>query len=144
MLRASSETEGDAVDLGAVRAGAAAAEGSGVPHAAQLVAFAEAVVTRDEAAIAQRRGELIDLLGPVGMREAASIVCNFQRMVRIADATGIPQDAPVRAMAADLVDELDLREFASAARTPETGAIGRVVGGVLRRVAPLLARRAGR
>lgn len=131
MLRASSETEGDVVDLGAVREGAAAAEGSGVPHAAQLVAFAEAVVTRDEAAIARQRSALIDRLGPVGMREAASIVCNFQRMVRIADGSGIPLDTPLELISAGVREDLELDELASEHVRPGGGAWKRVVGRVL-------------
>lgn len=145
LLRASGEMEEGGVQVGAVTGGTREADASGVPHAALLVGFAEALVTRDEAELTRLRGALIEALGPVGMRETASIASNFQRMVRIADGTGIPQDAPVRAMAADLVDELDLRQFASSARTPKTGRIGRLLGGVLRRAAPMLARRmAGR
>ena len=39
-------------------------------------------------------------------------------MVRIADATGIPLDAPVRLAAGDLPDALALSSFGSAANTP--------------------------
>lgn len=143
LLRASGEVEGGAVDVRAITGGEALADETGVPHASLLVAFADALLARDEAALERLRGELIAALGEAGLRETASVASNFQRMVRIADATGIPQDAPVRAMGADLIDELDLRSFASAENTPAVGPVGRVVGGALRKLAPLLLRRMG-
>lgn len=62
---------------------------SGVPHGAALVAFAEAIVEGDEAALARTRAAVVDELGAEEMVDAAAVASNFERMVRIADATGI-------------------------------------------------------
>jgi hypothetical protein len=75
------------------------------------------------------------------LRETASVAANFQRMVRIADATGIPQEAPVMMLGDDLIDELDLRRFGSAANTPPTSGVQRFFGKLLRPLVPRLLRR---
>ena len=81
-------------------------------------------------------------LGPGGLRETASVAANFQRMVRIADATGIPQDAPVLMLGDDLIEELDLRRFGSAGNTPGINALQRCFGRLLRPAISLVVRRA--
>ena len=128
----SSQAAGDAGDVRVLGDGDAAAAASGVPHADLLVAFAEALVAHDEPRLAPLRPRLIDALGPAGMLEAATVAANFQRMVRIADATGIPQDAPIMTLAGDLVDDLRLRDFPSGARTPEPGVLQRLAGWLIR------------
>jgi hypothetical protein len=55
-------------------------------------------------------------------------------MVRIADSTGIPLDAPVTAMTGDIRGELGLGRFGSSANTREAGALPLAVGRVLRPV----------
>ena len=117
-----------------------AASGCGVAHAAELLAFADAAVQGEPGALAAARADLLQALGPEALVDAAAVVANFERMVRIADATGIPLDAPVAALAADLGQELGLGRFGSAANTPKVGALGRAAGRVLRRVAPHLLR----
>lgn len=117
-----------------------AAAGSGVARAAELLAFADAAVQGEPGALAAARADLLEALGPEALVDAAAVVANFERMVRIADATGIPLDAPVAALAADLREPLGLGRFGSAANTPDVGALGRAVGKVLRRVAPRLLR----
>ena len=81
---------------------------------------------------------MIEALGPAGFLEAATVAANFQRMVRIADGTGIPQDDLMMTLGGDVVDELSLRDFASAGHTPALGWLGRLVGPVLRPFAPRL------
>lgn len=112
--------------------GAAAA--SGIPHATQLLAFAEAAVSGSEAQLAQARQGLLDTVGPEGLVDAAAVVGNFQRMTRIADATGIPLDPPVNVLAGDLQDDLGLRDFGSARNTDEPGAIARLLAPGLRKI----------
>ena len=123
----------DAVDLQAIADGAAAAE-SGVAHAEALVGFAEALVRRDDAALARARDEVLEKLGPGGLVDTAAVASNFQRMVRIADATGIPLDAPVNAMTGDIRGELALGHFGSSANTREVGALPLALGRALRPV----------
>jgi len=113
----------------------AAAAQSGIAHAEALLGFADGAVLGDEATLAAARQRLLDELGPEALVDAAAVVGNFERMTRIADATGIPLDAPVTAMTQDIRRGLGLDEFGSARNTPALGAIGRILGRVLRPVA---------
>lgn len=131
----SAELSGDEVDVRAIT-DAAAAPGSGVAHAAGLVAFADAVVGSDDAALDRARRALLESAGPEALVDAAAVVGNFQRMVRIADATGIPLDAPVALMSEDLRRDLGLGRFAASANTREPSAVGRGLGALLRPLAP--------
>ena len=45
------------------------------------------------------------------MVDAAAVASNFQRMVRIADATGIPLGEGLEAMSQEVREELDLGRF---------------------------------
>ena len=91
MLRASSEIEGTEVNLSALTE-TDAADASGVEHGSLLIAFAEAMVGKDDAALAQARDAVVQTLGPEVMVDAAGVASNFERMVRIADSTGLPLD----------------------------------------------------
>jgi len=125
---------GEAVDVAAVADDAAAAA-SGIAHAEALLAFADAAVAGDEAALAAARQGVLDALGAEALVDAAAVVGNFERMTRIADATGIPLDAPVKALTQDIRGDLGLDEFGSARNTPRLSAFGRLVGRALRPVA---------
>jgi hypothetical protein len=131
LLRASGEITTREVDPGAVTdAGAAAA--SGVAHAEALVALADAMVGGDDAALRAARDAVLDALGPAGLVDAAGVASNFERMVRIADSTGIPLDPGLQMLSEDLRQELDLGAFGSSANTPEPGAGRRALGRALR------------
>jgi hypothetical protein len=119
------------VDLKALTDGAGEAA-IGVDHGETLVAFAEGVVGDDDEVLARARAEVLERLGAAGLVDAAAVASNFQRMVRIANSTGIPLDSPVDVMTADLRTELGLTRFASAADTPAAGPAKRAVGRVLR------------
>ena len=45
------------------------------------------------------------------MVDAAGVASNFERMVRIADATGIPLDARMEALSHEVRDTLHLERF---------------------------------
>ncbi len=62
------------------------------------------------------RKRLIAELGPEGFVDAAAVLGNFERMNRIADATGIPLDGPVDFVTADLREDLGLNAFNQGAR----------------------------
>ena len=115
------------IDLHAITDGAAA-EASGVLYADVLVALAEAQVAGDEAALVRARRGVVGRLGSEGLVDAAAVVANFERMVRIADSTGIPLDAPVNAMTGDIRGDLDLGRFASASNTAEAGRLAGFLG----------------
>lgn len=61
------------------------------------------------------------------MVDAAGVIANFQRMVRIADGTGIPLDEPVAMLTTDIREELGLNHYGSADRTPLPNTFKRVL-----------------
>ncbi len=79
---------------------------TGVVHGALLLAFADAAVGDDDAALA-RAGETVrETLGEAAFVDAAATAASFNSVVRVADATGIPIEAykeePVREILNDL------------------------------------------
>ncbi len=117
LLRASGEATGQAFDLHALTEGAATAR-SGVAHEETLLALAEAMVSDDEEALVTARTRVLEELGPEALVDAAGVASNFERMVRIADSTGIPLDSFLDEMTVDLRAELNLARFAFTANTP--------------------------
>lgn len=97
--------KGEPVDLHAVTE---SGRSSGVEHGDVLVAFAEAAVGGDASAIAFTRQRVIDAMGVEAMVDAAAVVSNFERMVRIADGTGIPLGTRLEAIGRPVVEELQL------------------------------------
>ena len=130
---------GTEIDLRALTDGSAAAA-SGVAHAQILVRFAEALVGDDDETLAAARAALLDELGPEALVDAAAVASNFQRMVRIADATGISLDAPVEILSQDLRAELGIDRFGSAANTPPSTPLRRTLGRMLRPIARFVLR----
>jgi hypothetical protein len=117
LLRASGEATGQAFDLHAVTEGTTTAS-SGVAHEETLLALAEAMVSDDREALVIARTRVLKELGPEALVDAAAVASNFERMVRIADATGIPLDSFLDEMTVDLRAELHLARFESTANRP--------------------------
>lgn len=90
----------------------------GVAHAAELLAFTEAVMHGDEAAMARTRAALRAVLTPEAYVEVAAVIASFNVVDRIADATGIPLDPMMVPLSEDVREELRLARFASSANTP--------------------------
>ncbi|MFT4569746.1 MAG: hypothetical protein ACI8TX_003037 [Hyphomicrobiaceae bacterium] len=141
LLRASGELSGTEVNIDVVVEPDAAGN-SGVPAATELIAFVDAALRGSTEELEQARVTLRDTVGDAGLIDAAATVGNFERMNRIADATGIALDAPVRAMSADLIEQLGSRRFASAASTKQTSPIVRALASRLRPIGMRLAVRA--
>jgi hypothetical protein len=139
LLRVSGQMAGEEIDVAAVTG--ADASHSGVRAGAELVAFAEASVTGSESEVAAARQALRAALGDAATVDAAAVVGNFQRMVRIADGTGIPLDAPVHMLTADLREDLGIDDFASAGHTPKLGRGRRLLGQALQPFVKVVARR---
>jgi len=78
-----------------------------VPHGPELMAFAEAIVTGAQT-LARSRAAVVEALGPEAMVDAAGVASNFERMVRIADATGIELGDLLEQASADVRDALGL------------------------------------
>lgn len=142
MLRASVEHNGGEADLSGVADGAKAGD-AGIEHGERLTAFADAAVGGDPAALATARDALRDAAGSAALVDAAAVIGNFERMVRIADGTGIPLDSIVTAMSDDFREDLGLEGFESR-RLPDSGPLVRLFAPVLRRVASTVLRVAGR
>ncbi len=110
---------------------AKAAQESGVAHAEELLAFADAAIGDDVLATAGARQALLEAMGPEAVVDTAAVAANFQRMVRIADGSGIPLDTPLELISAGVREDLELDELASEHVRPGGGAWKRVVGRVL-------------
>ncbi len=120
MLSLSADLSDATVNLQMINGDEAATQGD-VAHAKELMKFAEAFARRDEPALDQARSNLLREAGPEVLVDAAGVAANFQRMVRIADSTGIPLDERNVALSAGIRKELNLERFGSAKNTPEAG-----------------------
>ena len=103
------------VDLSVVNGDAGS--DAGVEHGARLVAFVEAVMQGDDAAIERERRELLAVLPAESFVDAAATIGAFNIVDRVADATGIALDEMLEAMSSDFRGKLKLERFASAANT---------------------------
>ncbi len=72
------------------------------------------MVGEDDEALTQARNAVVRVLGPAAMVDAAGVASNFERMVRIADATGIPLDDRMASLSKEVREVLDLERFAAA------------------------------
>ena len=129
MLRASIEFSGKEASLAGIAEGAKVGDG-GIEHGERLTGFADAAVSGDPAELATARDALRAAAGSAALVDAAAVVGNFERMVRIADGTGIPLDGIVGALATDIREDLALDEFRS--RRLNEGTLARMFGPVLR------------
>ena len=135
MLRASTQINGEEVDITAVTKGGQV--DSGIEAGGVLVAFAEAAMTGSESDVAAAREALRSRLGDAATVDAASVIANFERMVRIADGTGIPLDAPLAMITADMQKEIGTDQFPSAVNTPKLTGVQATIGRVMARTLPL-------
>jgi hypothetical protein len=88
-----------------------------VPGGDLLLAFADAVIGADLAALEAARSALADSLGPAAVSAAAAIAANFSKNDRIANGLGIPVDAMVLKGTEDLREQLGLNDYRSAVNT---------------------------
>ena len=133
MLRASIEYSGGEGRLDGIAKGAKVGD-SGIEHGERLTAFADAAVHSaaggETAALDAARDALRDAAGSAALVDAAAIVGNFERMVRIADGTGIPLDGMVEMMSSGFREDLGLEKFESR-RPTQLGFFGKTFGPVL-------------
>ena len=87
------------------------ASSSGVEHGSLLLAFAEAMARDDDATLTHVRHAVIEGISPEAMVDAAGVASNFERMVRIADATGIQLDERMATLSQEVRDTLHLERF---------------------------------
>jgi hypothetical protein len=92
-------------------------DGSGriaVPHAVELLAFADAAVAADAAALRRAREAVVAAMGEAAMVDAAAVIAGFDGITRIADATGIPLEPPKAEQTADFRRALGIDRFETA------------------------------
>ena len=105
MLRESTQIADTEVELKDVTEGLS--DGTQIPNAEALVNFAEAIVSRDCARIAETRKVVFDTLGNDATVDAGAVASAFHGFARIADTIGIPYDT-----AAQGQDAPEIREAA--------------------------------
>jgi hypothetical protein len=133
MLRVSGEIDDQPIDLHAVTEGKVSSEQ--IPAAEALNGLVEAVLQRPEDLDAARE-ELREQVGDAGLADAAAVIGNFQRMVRIADGTGLPLDKFMAQLSADFREDLGIDRYGSAELTPSaSGPLSKIAGYILRAVA---------
>ncbi len=111
MLRGSSRVQGAEADLLAIVRGADV--DSRVLHGAELLQFVDAVLGNG-AGLEQARNTLTACAGTEVVADAAGVIGNFMRMVRIADGTGIPIDDYFDEPGRDIRAQLGIDSFSSA------------------------------
>lgn len=91
---------------------------SGVSFGAELLAFTDAVISRDKSEIAATSEAVAKHLGPEGVVDAAGIMTMFNVVDRVADATGIPIDeGPISDMRYGIGSELGMDHLAPEERS---------------------------
>jgi len=139
MLRASSQVEGNPANLASVVEGANTE--SDVASGEALLDFAEVALGDDSEDIEQARNTVVEEMGEAAMVDAAGIIANFQRMVRIADGTGIPLDEPVAMVTQDLRSNLGINDYGSADNTPALALPKKLLGKMLSPILPVILKR---
>lgn len=108
LLRESGRQSGEAHNLSAVLDGSPI---SSLPHAEQLLAFADSALGTDIALLKRCRNELTAAVGAAAVGDAAAVIAAFNGITRIADATGIPLEDAKAASTADFRTELSIDDF---------------------------------
>ncbi len=93
-----------------------------MPGGALLLAFADAVIGTDRAALDDARTALAEGLSPAAVSGASAIAANFSKNDRIANGVGIPIDEMVMKITGDIREELGLNDYRSAFNTFRHGA----------------------
>jgi len=116
MLREGIEAKGQSINLdGLTDPSCTIIEG--IPNSDTLLTLANAFMDGDEAALAAARENLANDMSPEAMVDAIGVASNFQRMVRIADSTGIPSEETMMVMSEDLCETLGINDYSSAANS---------------------------
>ncbi len=110
LLRASGEETGEAYDLSAIHGDGS--DGGGVAAGTELLAFADALLGGDDAALDRARASLRQAVGDAGLVDAAGVAATFNAIDRIADATGIPLEEQKAAISANFRAALAIDSYA--------------------------------
>ena len=118
MLRESVKLSGGSIDFDGLT-DPSCTEIRGVPNSHELLQFTNACLDDDAAALAATRQALVDKMGSGALVDTVGVISNFQRMVRIADATGIPSDDAMLVMSENLREQLGINRYVSAANSEQ-------------------------
>ena len=118
MLRESVKLSGGSIDFDGLT-DPSCTEIRGVPNSHELLQFTNACLGDDAAALAATRQALADKMGSGALVDTVGVISNFQRMVRIADATGIPSDDAMLVMSENLREQLGINRYVSAANSEQ-------------------------
>jgi hypothetical protein len=88
-------------------------EDCGIPHAALLVAFAEAVIGDDDIGLNDARQRLAATLGDAALVDSAAVIATFNGLDRVADATGIQIEQAKAVETAEIRAALGIDDFPS-------------------------------
>ena len=132
MLSLSADASNTQVDVQVVNG-----QGDGeIPLGRELMKFAQAIAVRSSTDdLVQARNALHSAGGNDVVVDAAAVAANFQRMVRIADGTGIPVDPIMQSLSGGLQEALNLRRFESSQNTPQGGLLPRLLSPLTRFIA---------
>jgi len=78
----------------------------GVAHGKALLALSAALVESDAQTIAQARADLAHVMSTEAVVDAIGVASNFERMVRIADATGLELGESLTEYSSDIRTDL--------------------------------------
>jgi hypothetical protein len=131
MLSLSADLSHTTVDLQLIN-GEEANAGGGVLYGNELMKFAEAIASGNPDDLSASRQALLSVASPEVLVDAAAVAGNFQRMVRIADSTGIPLDERNMGLSASVRSELDLERFGSAQNSRATTWLDKVKGRLMK------------
>lgn len=130
MLRESIEFTGDFIDLDGLT-DLECTQIDGIPNSEALLRFVDAFIRNDSSRLAETRETLAKEMSPEALVDVAGVASNFQRMVRIADATGIPSDDIMVVMQEDFCEELGINDYVSATNTKPPSWFRRLVTKVI-------------
>jgi hypothetical protein len=85
--------------------------GSDVPQGGLLLAFADAVLGRDETVLTHAREAVRQTIGDASLSDASAVIGGFDGIARIADATGIPLEPEKADATGDFFADLDIGRF---------------------------------
>ena len=111
-LRASEQKTGRKYDLKSVVG--AADDDAGIALGRDLVSFAEAVLSNDDARLHATRQHLLAVAGPEVLVDSAAVVALFDAIDRVADATGTPLEQAKSDASVDFRNQLGINEFYAA------------------------------
>ncbi len=105
-----------------------------LPDADLLTEYVDAVLLRKDG-LPDMREKMNRTLGPKALVDAAALIASFQRMNRIANATGVRLDSEVNLMSQEVQSNLNLTQLSSAHTTHTPSSLG---ASLLGRFRPLL------